>query len=112
MPWEPKDASSHNKKAKGKKARQWAHVADSEMASGKDEGTAIRIANGVIKKKSAFDVLMDLAKGIGNDLVSNTTVNVRPYERKMRSRQNAFTVKPQRKVRLDTKSMEGGEEDE
>lgn len=115
-PWSTEsEAYKHNHKAKGKKSRQWLHVANSEMESGKDDGTAIRIANGVIKKKSALAELMDLAKGddgggIGNDLVSNKIVNVRPYERKMMGRKVGFNVNQQRKVRLDTKSMKKKEE--
>jgi len=52
MPWTPKDAKRHTKKAKSAKAqRQWAHVADSALQRGESEGTAIREANGVIKKR-------------------------------------------------------------
>jgi hypothetical protein len=113
MPWDTnEDAYKHNHKAKGKKARQWRHVANKELESGVDDATAIRIANGVIKKKSVFAELMDLAKGIGNDLVSNEVVTTRPFERKMATRQNAFSVRKQRKVRITPKSMMTEEPDE
>lgn len=50
MPWGPKDAKKHTKKASTpKKKRQWAHVADSMLESGKSEGAAIRAANAVVK---------------------------------------------------------------
>ena len=52
MPWKAKDAKRHTKKATTpKKKRQWAHVADSMLESGKSEGAAIRAANAVVKKK-------------------------------------------------------------
>jgi len=52
MPWTEKDAHRHNHAVppKGKRARQWADVADSALARGEDEGTAIREANGVARK--------------------------------------------------------------
>jgi len=51
MPWTPKDAQRHTKKAKTpKKQRQWAHVADSVLERGGSEGSAIRQANGVIAR--------------------------------------------------------------
>lgn len=53
MPWGPKDASKKTKKANTpKKQRQWAHVADSALKRGLPESTAIKEANGVIKKRS------------------------------------------------------------
>ena len=52
MPWTPKDATRHTKKAKSPKAkRQWAHVADSVLAKGGSEGAAIRQANAVVKRR-------------------------------------------------------------
>ena len=52
MPWEARDATSFTKKAKSqKKKRQWSHVADSALARGESEGSAIRQANAVIKRK-------------------------------------------------------------
>ncbi len=51
MPWKPKDAKRHTKKAKSsKRKRQWAHVADSVLKRTGDEGAAVRAANGVVKK--------------------------------------------------------------
>jgi len=54
MPWTPKDAQRHTKKAAGTKAKkQWSEVANSELARTGDEGKAVRIANGVIAKRTA-----------------------------------------------------------
>lgn len=53
MPWTGKDSTRHTKKAKSAIAkRQWAHVADSALKRGESEVTAIREANGVIKKRT------------------------------------------------------------
>jgi hypothetical protein len=52
MPWTAKDAKRHTKKATtAKKKRQWAHVADSMLARGASEGSAVRAANAAVKKK-------------------------------------------------------------
>lgn len=52
MPWDAKDARRHTKKAKSAKAqRQWAHVSNSMLERGYDEGRAITAANSVIKKR-------------------------------------------------------------
>ena len=52
MPWTPKDAKRHTKKAdKPVEQRQWAHVADSALKRGASEGSAIRQANSVVKKR-------------------------------------------------------------
>lgn len=51
MPWKPKDAQRHQKKANTpKKRRMWAHVADSMLERTGDEGKAVRAANSVVKK--------------------------------------------------------------
>lgn len=51
MPWKPSAAKKKTKKADTpKRQRQWAHVADSALKRGLPEGTAIREANGVVKK--------------------------------------------------------------
>jgi hypothetical protein len=51
MPWTPKDASRHTKKAKSpKQKRQWSDVADSVLSRTGDEGRAIREANAAVKK--------------------------------------------------------------
>lgn len=53
MPYEPSDATSFTKKADTpKKQRQFSHIANSELASGASEATAIKAANGVIKRES------------------------------------------------------------
>jgi len=52
MPWTLKDAVTHTHKAKsGKAKRQWAHVANSVLAKGGSEGSAIRQANAVVKRR-------------------------------------------------------------
>lgn len=52
MPWNPSDAKRHTKKATSSKAqRQWSEVANSALSHGRDEGTAIRMANGVVGKR-------------------------------------------------------------
>jgi hypothetical protein len=49
MPWQPKDAMRHTKKASSpKKRRQWSDVADSVLKRGGGEGSAIRQANAVV----------------------------------------------------------------
>lgn len=51
MPWEPKDATRHTKRAtSAKKKRQWAHVADKALERGSSEGSAIRQANAVVAR--------------------------------------------------------------
>ena len=51
MPWTPKDAKRHDKKASTpKKQRQWRDVANSALSRGLSEGTAVREANGVIAR--------------------------------------------------------------
>lgn len=50
MPWTPKDATRHDKKARsGVSKRQWSDVANSVLQKTGDEGLAVREANGVIK---------------------------------------------------------------
>jgi len=62
-PWMASDAKRHTKKAKtSKKKRQWKEVANSALASGDSEASAIRQANAVVagtakKKKSWSDKL-------------------------------------------------------
>lgn len=53
MPWTPSSGPSrHTKKAKTPKAKkQWSAVANSMLEGGADEGTAIKAANGVVKKR-------------------------------------------------------------
>ncbi len=51
MPWQPKDAQRHSRKANTpKKARQWSHVADYALEHGASEESAIRQANAVVKR--------------------------------------------------------------
>jgi len=52
MPFKPKDALKHTKKAKSKTAkRQFAKVANSMLARGESEGSAIRAANAAVAKR-------------------------------------------------------------
>jgi uncharacterized protein YdaT len=52
MPWSPKDATRHTKKANtATKKRQFADVANSVLAKTGDEGRAIREANSVVGRK-------------------------------------------------------------
>ena len=51
MPWNAKDATRHDKKANSPKLkRQWAYVANSELARTGDDATAIKAANAVVAK--------------------------------------------------------------
>lgn len=51
MPWNPKDARRHTRKADTpKKQRQWMHVANSMLSRGKSEGSAVRAANAAVKR--------------------------------------------------------------
>jgi len=53
MPWLPRDAKRHTKRASsGKKSRRWSHVANSALARGQSEGSAIRQANAVVAGKA------------------------------------------------------------
>lgn len=53
MPWTASDGPArHTRKAKsGKSKRQWALVANSALKRGYSEGAAVRMANGVVKKR-------------------------------------------------------------
>ena len=52
MPWTPKDAKGKTKAAStSKKQRQWSEVANSALKRGAAEGSAIKQANAVVKKK-------------------------------------------------------------
>ncbi len=54
MPWTPKDAPAHTKKANTPaKRKQWAEVADSVLAKTGDDAQAIRAANSVVKNHPA-----------------------------------------------------------
>jgi hypothetical protein len=53
MPWDPEESRRHTKKASSAVSqRQWSSVANSVLAKTGDEGKAVRIANGVVKKRS------------------------------------------------------------
>ena len=54
MPWTPRSAPSHTKKAKSaKQKRRWADIANALYNKGVPEGQAIREANGVLKKEKS-----------------------------------------------------------
>ena len=50
MPWTAKQAKTKDKKATGKKGKQWAKIADSVLKKTGDEGLAIREASGAVKR--------------------------------------------------------------
>jgi uncharacterized protein YdaT len=53
MPWTSKDAKRHTKKADTpKEQRMWSHIANKLLGEGYSEGDAVRIANGVVKKRN------------------------------------------------------------
>lgn len=52
MPWKTSDAKSFTKKATTSKAkRQWKNVANSALARGASESSAIKQANAVVKRR-------------------------------------------------------------
>ena len=56
MPWSPDDAERHTKRATSTKAReQWAAVANSVLEKGGSEGSAIRQANSVVRRRTLAD---------------------------------------------------------
>lgn len=50
MPWDKETAKKHNKKAVGKKGKQWAATANAVLEKTGNDATAIKIANAAIKK--------------------------------------------------------------
>jgi hypothetical protein len=51
MPWKPRDAKGHTKKADTpKKQRQWAHVSNGAKARGASDESAIRQADAVVAR--------------------------------------------------------------
>lgn len=51
MPWNPKDARRHTRKAGSpKRAKQWSAVANSVLERTGDEGRAVRTANAVVRR--------------------------------------------------------------
>lgn len=56
MPWNPKDAKRHTKKATTPaRQRQWAEVANSTLERTGNEGLAVREANSVVKHRVEKD---------------------------------------------------------
>lgn len=52
MPWTPKDATRHTKKAKSAKSkRQWSDVSNSILKRTGDEARAVRGANAAVAKR-------------------------------------------------------------
>jgi hypothetical protein len=64
MPWGTKDAGRFSKLAGGsvKGSRMWKDVADSALASGDSESTAIKKASGVVKKRAKDVVVKGVKK--------------------------------------------------
>jgi len=53
MPWKPPDAKRKTAAASTPKAkRQWAHVANAALGRGASEGSAVKQANAVVKRRS------------------------------------------------------------
>ena len=51
MPWNPRDAKVFTEKADTPdRQRTWARVANAALERGKDEGTAVRLANATVAK--------------------------------------------------------------
>lgn len=50
MPWDVRDAREKNRRAVGELGRLWVEVANRELRRHGDEGRAIRVANGVLKR--------------------------------------------------------------
>jgi hypothetical protein len=54
VPWQPKDALRHTKKAVSPKLqRQWSAIANGELKAHGDEKRAIMAANGVLAREAA-----------------------------------------------------------
>lgn len=50
MPWSVNDVEKHNKGLSESQKSMWVRVANKALRSGDDEGTAIKKANGAVKK--------------------------------------------------------------
>jgi hypothetical protein len=121
MPWAPNDADSHTQSANSPKLkRMWAHIADKELAEGKDDGTAVKIANGAVAKqaakksvkKSASERLIRIAKsfdvgdeeeekGIGNEVVPSKILTVRAHARINQNKKQITPVSAFKKRKFD-----------
>jgi hypothetical protein len=54
MPWKPKEATRHTKKAKSAKCkRAFAHAANATLSRTGDEGKAVRVGNAAVNKCNA-----------------------------------------------------------
>ncbi len=51
MPWSPEEASKHKKGLGKKGSKQWSSIANSVLQRTGDEGQAIRIASGALKRR-------------------------------------------------------------
>lgn len=77
MPWTPRDATRHTKKASTPKLkRMWAHVATGELKRGLPEGRAIRAANAVVARPghAAGGSISPLASLVGNPMTMRSTL--------------------------------------
>jgi len=57
MPWTTADVDRHKAGLSPKQKRQWVHVANSALARGASEASAIRQANAVVGRPSRKDAL-------------------------------------------------------
>jgi hypothetical protein len=64
MPWTTADVDKHHKGLSDSQKRQWVHVANGCMAKGGDDGSCIRMANGVVNKSKEFG---DVVRSIVGD---------------------------------------------
>ena len=64
MPWTAKDATRHDRKATGKKSKQWADVANSVLKKTGDEGRAVREANAVVARRRKGSKIVTSTSGM------------------------------------------------
>lgn len=65
MPWTASDAKRFTKNANTPSSEgQWSKVANSVLSKTGDEGTAVKIASGVVKKRKYSPQKNTLAKGV------------------------------------------------
>lgn len=66
MPWKSSDASRFSRSAgsSASLSKQWSDIANSALASGKDEGTAIKMASGVVKRRAKDVTAKAPSKGV------------------------------------------------
>lgn len=79
MPWKAGDVDRYNKGLSDRQKRQWVAVANSVLAKTGDEGRAITVANGVVKRSGSrmkarhinrFATIVRLDSGVKSDIVN------------------------------------------